>query len=258
MILGGVVSISNDVFSYFLHEVKSVVKRRQPLSKEHKAILKKYFAYYKILGPNDKRNFERRVQRFMHSKRFVPRTIPAVNDEMRVLISATAVQLTFGFKDIYLSNFDRILVYPDAYYSRITKKYHLGEVNPRAGVIILSWKSFVDGYADLEDSYNVGIHEMAHAIHFENRIRNDEYNFMDYQALKNLNIITEREIPRIRSGEPHFLRSYAGTNEYEFFAVSLEHFFENPWGMEKSLPDLYETIKTLVNQDPIKLYKLQA
>lgn len=258
VILVGAFSISKDLYNFFYEEIKNAVKRKRPLSRSHKVILEKYSAYYKLLNTELKRDFEKRVQKFIYSKKFIPRVFPAINDDMRVLISASAVQLTFGLDEIYLSNFDRILVYPDAYYSTITKKYHLGEVNPRAGVIILSWKSFVDGYADLNDAYNVGIHEMAHAIHFENRIKNDEYNFLDYDALKKLSRITQREMPTLKSGESHFLRSYAGTNEYEFFAVSLEHFFEDPVGMKKAIPDLYDTIKTLINQDPIKLYKLQA
>jgi len=257
-ILVGIFSIFKDIFSYFYAEVGHFIKKRRPISPKHREILSKYSAYYKLLSSEKKGLFEKRVQRFMHSKRFVARSLPGINDEMQVLISATAIQLTFGLPEVYLSNFDKILVYPDAYYSRITKKYHLGEVNPRAGVIILSWKSFVDGYANLTDAYNVGIHEMAHAIHFENRIKNDEYNFLDYETLKRLDRITQRELPNLRNGSSHFLRSYAGTNEYEFFAVSLEHFFEDPIGMKKNLPDLYDTIKTLINQDPIKLYKLQA
>lgn len=175
---------------------------------------------------------------------------------MRVLISATAIQLTFGLPQIYLTHFDKILIYPDSYYSRITWKYHVGEVNPRMGMIILSWKSFVDGYADLTDSLNVGIHEMAHAIHFENRIRNEEFDFLDTQGLRELEKITARELPRIRNGEVHFFRSYAGTNEHEFFAVALEYFFEKPVEFKKSIPDLYGTLSRLLNQDPIALYRL--
>ena len=257
-ILVGVYSIFRDIFNYVYSELSSYVKARQPISKGNRAILDKYSAYYKMLPEHMKKNFEKRVQRFMYSKRFISRSFPEVTDEMKVLISASAIQLTFGLPEIYLTNFDRILIYPDAYYSRITKKYHLGEVNPRAGIIILSWKSFVDGYGDLNDSRNVGIHEMAHAIHFENRIRNEEYDFLDFRGLKKLASITKREIPKLRNGDKHYLRKYAGTNEYEFFAVSLEHFFEDPIGMKNALPDLYDTIKGLINQDPIKLYKLAA
>ena len=61
---------------------------------------------------------------------------------------------------------------------------------------------------------------------------------------------------KINAGEEHFLRSYAGTNGYEFFAVALEYFFENPVDLRKAIPDLYATLTCLLQQDPINLYKL--
>ncbi|MTI23294.1 DgsA anti-repressor MtfA [Fulvivirga sp. RKSG066] len=253
-----VLSIFRDIVTHFIDDFKYRVKSRQPLSAKHRSILNKYSAYYKLLSTADRALFERRVQRFMFAKRFISRGVGPITDEMRVLISASAIQLTFGLTEIYLSNFDKILVYPNSYYSHITKKYHLGEVNPRAGIIILSWKSFVDGYADPTDSLNVGIHEMAHAIHFENRILNEEYDFLDIELMELLKQITAREIWNIRNLDGHFLRDYAATNAYEFFAVSLEYFFEQPVQFKQEIPDLYELLVRLLNQDPIRIYKLAS
>lgn len=242
-----------DIYLYFKRSVNYQVYTHQPLATQYKNILAKYCAYYNVLTYSDKKEFERRLKRFMYSKQFIPRSIPAVTNEMRVLISATAVQLTFGLREIYLANFDKILIYADQYYSHINQRYHLGEVNPRAGIIVLSWRSFVEGYGDLTDSFNLGIHEMAHAIHFENKIKNEEVDFLDRQALAQLDIIAEREMPQIKNGG-HFLRPYAATNEYEFFAVALEYFFEQPLQMKQVLPDLYDVLRNLLNQDPLNLY----
>ncbi len=252
-LLFGLYSIFNDFYKYFAEEVRYWIKIRQPISKDHLRILKKYCAYYNRLDTSQKPEFERKIQRFMYSKRFIARSVPVVTAEMRVLISASAIQLTFALPGIYLSNFDKILIYADSYYSQITKKYHLGEVNPRAGMIILSWHHFVQGYGDLDDGYNVAIHEMAHAIHFENLIKNDEVAFLDQHALSSLAQITNRELPKINRGR-HLLRSYAGTNQYEFFAVTLEYFFEKPVELNAEIPDLYQTIAALLRQDPLKLY----
>lgn len=250
----GIWSISNDIYVFFYGEIGYQIKIRRPLYQKYRTILENYCAYYKLLSSKDKVEFERRLKHFMYSKRFIARGVNDVTDEMRVLISASAIQLTFGLSEIYFANFDKILIYPDQYYSHINKRHHLGEVNPRAGIIVLSWKAFVQGYGDLRDSYNVGIHEMAHAIHFENRIRNEEYDFLNRDALRILEKITSRELMLLRTGNNHLLRSYAGTNEYEFFAVSLEYFFEQPDKMKQELPDLYTTLKALLNQDPLKLY----
>ncbi len=255
-LLAAIIKLFSDILRQVCAYVIPLFKRYAPISEVHRNILEKYSAYYNVLNSPQKIVFEKRVQRFMYSKTFIPRSVSKVTDEMRVLISASAVQLTFGLGRIFLAHFDKIMIYMDAYYSSITQKYHLGEVNPRAGIIVISWKSFVDGYANISDSLNLGIHEMAHAIHFENRIKNEEYGFLNDDALKQLEIITLREMKKINAGEEHFLRSYAGTNGYEFFAVALEYFFENPVDLRKAIPDLYATLTRLLQQDPINLYKL--
>ncbi len=74
-----------------------------------------------------------------------------VTRDMELLISATAVQLTFGWRKYYLSMFKRIFVFPPAYYNRFTKNYHKGETSPQ-GVVILSWDSFKKGHAIPDDN----------------------------------------------------------------------------------------------------------
>jgi hypothetical protein len=111
----------------------------------------------------------------------------------------------------------------------------------------------MEGYTDQNDSLNVGLHEMAHAIHFEDRIANEEYGFLNPDALAKLEYLFEREKTQIEDGTQTYLRSYAATNHYEFFAVSIEHFFEDPAGMKRNIPDLYDTLRILINQDPLQL-----
>ena len=93
---------------------------------------------------------------------------------MTAMIASSAIQLTFGLPKINLKHFERILIYPDEYYSTINKQYHKGEVNPRLKAIVVSWKAFVAGYADPHDGINLGLHEMAHALKLENIIKNGE------------------------------------------------------------------------------------
>jgi len=242
-------SLFYDIFWY----IRLVLKRYiLPLKPEYQNILKTYFGYYIQLAPKDKHEFENRLKAFMYSKEFIPRNIDKVSPEMRVLISASAIQLTFGLPMIYLSNFRRILIYPNTYYSTISKKYHHGETNPRAGLIVISWQKFIEGYTNGTDSLNVGLHELAHAIHFENRIRNEEYGFLDEASLEKLHRIFLREQEKIRDGSQKYLRAYAATDEYEFFAVSIEHFFEDPKGLKENIPDLYKTLLNLLNHDPAR------
>jgi Mlc titration factor MtfA (ptsG expression regulator) len=48
------------------------------------------------------------------------------------------------------------------------------------------------------------------------------------------------------------LRSYAGVNPGEFFAVATETFFDDPLGLRAEHPDLYGVLADFYRQDPAK------
>ena len=52
-------------------------------------------------------------------------------------------------------------------------------------------------------------------------------------------------------GQKNILGDYAGTNYHEFWAVSVEVFFENPIRFRHELPHLFNAISRLLRQDPI-------
>lgn len=216
-------------------------------------ILQRYFVHYRNLSEGDKRKFEQRVTTFIYNKQFIPRGgYDGVSNEMRVLIAASAIQLTFGLPHIYLRHFRKILIYPDNYYSNITKQYHKGEVNPAYGIIVLSWKNFIEGYLDTTNAINLGLHEMAHALRLENIIRNDEYQFFDPELLEQFDGWAHKVCSNT---EIQFFRSYACTTVHEFFSVAVENFFERPQEFKRVLPELYEILSKLLRQDPILLYQ---
>lgn len=224
-----------------------------PVPERYKAILVKYFVYYQNLGPDNKERFERKLVKFLHSKRFIPRGIDEVTLEAQVLISASAVQLTFGLPDFYFSHFNKIIVYPNDYYSSITKRYHKGEVNPLFGIIVLSWQSFVDGYIYPQDSFNVGLHEMAHALRLEAIIRDLDYEYFDHDLIEKLDNYAHDFCHHPEKDPNHFIRPYACTNVHEFFSVAVENFFERPVAFKENVPDLYVLLTKLLNQDPLLL-----
>lgn len=220
------------------------------LTLQQKAILLD-FDFYKTLTLKEKMEFERRVSYLIENKEFMGRNHLVVTDRMRVLIAATIAQIGFGFKFITFEDFDKIIIFPKAYYSKHTGRYHKGEVNS-AGVVVLSWTDFLEGYRISDDGYNVGLHEFAHALRLEDALPGDEYHFLKAADLELWNRVAETEYERIRNGNPSFIRSYAGTNRQEFFAVCIEQFFEQPEAFNQALPELYKALAQLIKQDPLK------
>lgn len=225
----------------------------KPLSAPRRKILQK-FPYYRKLSFREKRIFEKRVQRFISIKEFIPREMDLVTQEMKVLIAASAVQLTFGLPEVQLAGFDKIFVYPSKYFSKVNKKYQTGEVDAR-GTISLAWEAFQDGYRTPDDGFNVGLHEMAHALTFENRKSDFELNIFEKEAYQNWKEAVAKEFRRVREGEKPFLRYYAFSNREEFFPVCVEYFFERPKDFKKERPELYEALCRLLKQDPIACHE---
>ena len=219
-----------------------------PIRKEYKLILKEYCIFYNKLAREDQSVFERRVQYFINRKDFIPRGMPHITSEMKVLISAAAIQLTFGFPKVYLTHFKRILIYPDSYYSTINKVYHQGEVNPLNRIIVISWTNFVRGMKNFDDGINLGLHEMAHALRLENVIRNKEYGFLDHRLLERWEYLAYREIAAMRMGKNSIFREYGTSSEQEFFAVAVENFFERPKLFLAYNEELFWVLARVLNQ----------
>jgi len=225
------------------------------LKPSYKQIIETKLPFYQKLSDTQKKHFERRVQHFIDIKEFIPRgTITTVSDEMKALIAGTAIQLTFGYPHIYFRHFKNILIFPDKYYSNITKNYHYGEVNMR-GAIVLSWNRFIEGIQDYTDGRNLGIHEMAHALIIENKIDNTEFSYLNRSALKKLEYEAYKEINNYQVQKNEFLRKYATTNLHEFFAVSVEYFYERPEEFHHTKPELFNILKEILRFDPIAVYK---
>lgn len=215
-------------------------------------ILEQKFPYYARLSEKHKKEFREKLQVILTSKSFIGRSeIRVVTPEMKLLIGATIVMVTFGWDDLRLRHFDKILIYPDTYYSTISKKYHRGEVNPRHGIIAMSWNCFMNGMENEKDGVNLGIHEVAHALKLENQIYyNDEFEFFNPKVYDAFQELANKEIAKVKTGEWTVFRSTAGIDDDEFFAVALETFFEKPHEFFEYNPLLYGTLVRLMRQDP--------
>lgn len=239
-----------DLFEVYFPNVENIFLFFYSLNPSQIRFLEQNFSYYSNLPNQDlKRNFERRVARFIFKKQFVAKgDLTEVSDDMKLLISATAIKLTFGYSNAYLSHFRLIFLYPAPYFSTIGNHLHKGEVNPK-GALVFSWTSILEGFSDVSDGVNLAVHEMAHALFFEYRHGKLDKNFMEYwQYIPRFYL---GEINDLNNGMQPIFRQYALANEHEFFAVAVEEFFERPLAFFQSHPQLYNLVSKILNQDPL-------
>lgn len=226
------------------------------LEKVYRPYLIRYFKFYNALNPKDKLLFEKRVQKFIDMKQFIPRGgIKVITPEMKVMVAGSAIQLTFGYPGVYFRHFWRILIYPDNYYSSITHMYHKGEVNI-GGLIVISWESFMEGFRDPDDGTNLGFHEMAHALRLINIVQNEEYDFYDREIMKQFEDEAHNETLKILNAPAgtSLFRDYSVTNADEFFSVAVENFFERPEDFRRHNLKLYTLLTRILKLDPAALY----
>lgn len=218
---------------------------------QHDAMLQQFNGYYKSLSLPLRRKFMERVVWFMNSKHFECVDLE-FEERMPWLISAAAVQISFGLDKYLLDFFDTIFILRHNYSYGVYEKPFEGHVNSQG--IYLSWDNFLRGFDDYTDGDNVGIHELAHALAYVNFMAGansgQDPKFIErfYQFSK-----TARPVfTAMQNAKPTMLNNYAATNYNEFWAVAVETFFEKSIQFQLELPDLYAALCHLLNQDPQK------
>jgi hypothetical protein len=207
------------------------------------------FIVYKLLGDKGRKLFEKRVCKFIRMKEFrAGKSISEITDEMRMMVAASAIQITYGYPKVYFKHFKTIILFAEEYYSTITGHYHEGEVNA-GGAIVLSWKNFMTGFNNMTDGKNLALHEMAHALRLTNILDNDEYDFFDMETMLEYEKQAYLEMQQIGQGESPFFRSYAAANKEEFFSVAVERFFEQPKEFQDYNPVLYLLLSQILKID---------
>lgn len=233
------------------------VRWRTPINRNEflriNSILSDKILYYKILSPNGKAKFINRLWDFISTKKFISKEGQQITDEVKILISSSAIILTFGLEKFTLSYFHTFFVYPSTFYSRLLRKELKGAAFG-GGVISLSWTDFQKGHEIPDDGYNLGLHEMAHALKID-VLKGDDFDRRFEFYLDKWTDLGEKELSRMQGGEKSFLRAYGGKNEHEFFAVCIEYFFETPEIFNQKLPDIFKHLCLLLNQNPLNKSK---
>ncbi|CAN5271765.1 hypothetical protein BH09BAC5_BH09BAC5_15830 [soil metagenome] len=242
------VSAITDGFNVFKFEwLRKVNKDFGPKAEAAVTFQLGKFLYFTKLSLQRRAEFVQRVLNFMESH-----NIDGIGDynpgtPEKIHVAAAATQLTFGLKDFVFENFENIILYPQTFKLSPDGPMMKGATTPN-GVIRISMKDFEEGYANPTNKLNVGLHELGHAllmeflkaIHEDNEVKQVVFPYL----------ATSDKIMNAGKDRDDFLRDYAFTNRHEFFAVSVEHFFEAPVEFKEKLPELYKVMSNLLHQDP--------
>ncbi len=213
------------------------------------SVVSRYLKYYNRLNLEEQRKFLFRTYVFQHSKNFHYIEVEEAA-EMPILVSAAAVQLTFGLEKFKLDYFDDIFILRDDYHYGFYSRPFMGHVDQTG--IYLSWDNFIKGISGQTPNCNVGLHEMGHALAYVNFITQTEEDRHFKQEFPKFSKVARPIFTSMQQGgTKNLLGEYAATNYHEFWAVAVEVFFENPVQFRHDLPELYESMSRVLNQDPL-------
>jgi MtfA peptidase len=221
--------------------------------KNYSEIIGRLFSYFNELPKHLQYRFVSRTNDFRETKKFHFIGLQQ-EEEIAVLVSASAVQVTFGLKNYRLQHFKDIYILADAYRMDDDEELYIGHVAPEG--IYLSWKHFQYGYSNRNNNINVAVHEMSHALLYNNFFAQLGVDINFRHNYERFSSTTGPILADVITNRRSFLRSYAFTNLHEFWAVSAEAFFEDPRGLKDHMPDLYEALCRVLNQDPLTKHKI--
>ncbi len=203
----------------------------------------KNFPYFNLLNDKEKKKFVIRIiyinRRNEHN---ISPHVQNINKEVELLICAAFAQITFGYNDFELEKFNKIIVHPKVFFSRYIN-HNVKGLTVGSGYIHYSWEDFQKGYKTDSDKINLGLHELAHALYIDRFHESESFEWMLWKT-KALSVIeTEQE-----TKSPLF-RVYGKTNIDEFWAVTIEYFFEDPITFRTQYQSLYDATANILKQD---------
>jgi Mlc titration factor MtfA (ptsG expression regulator) len=241
-----------NILDYFIaeligHPLRFPIRwKTKKVSLHQSSLLHHYFSFYRRLPPKRKIEFEHRVAHFLEVYEINGRDF-TVTEDVRMLVSGTYVMLTFGFRDYLADVFERIIIYPEVYYSNITDQYHKGEFNPAMRAVVFSWADLLEGHSVDNDNLNLGIHEFTHVLHRNAHQERTTTASVFKRHYNNLMQFVKHPHIQRQIVESNYFRDYAFTNEYEFLAVVIEHYYETPLEFRSHFPNLFRKVSRMLN-----------
>ena len=241
--------------------------RARPFPKKWLTLIQRHVLFFNRLSAADRAELLGHIQIFLAEKRFEGCSGFAITDEVRVIIAAQACLLLLPRRTDYFPNLLTILVYPLTYMAEERRQVgehlweegtvsRLGETGRRMGSLVLSWGAVKHGAADPADGKNVVLHEFGHQLDFENDAADGVPGLATREQQLAWAEVMQSEYASLRaadeSGIATLLDTYGATNPVEFFAVSVEAFFEQPRALRAHHPKLYAELRTYFQQDPVE------
>lgn len=217
-------------------------KKPIPLDPRERSLLVQYVPFYNKLSPSEKKKFEDRVSLYVGAREWKnvgTADLKEIPDDVKSMIAAQSIQLTFYDKDFLLGDYDRIYTYKHPFPSPRFKFLHTVETNAEDGMIIYSMDHALPGISSPYRFYNVVMHGYAEAYIRQNPQKN----------YPNVNDTMWEQIALISGFGKEQILSTLGFEQINLQPLLLNFYFTFPVELKQHLPEVFASFKQIFTMD---------
>lgn len=202
------------------------------------AVRQMFFQYpfYQRLPEGEKNRFRQRVALFSMANEFMPQVMEKVPDDLKYMISACAVTITFGQENFLFKKFENIVVAPKPFPTpQYPEKFHASEIYEPDGVVLFSAEQLALGFMQSTQYYNIGLHEYAKV--FIKTYPQHSYPTLDESSWQILE--------QISGFSKDWITKWINLPDIEPLPVSIVHFFTYPERFQQGMPEVSEKYRQI-------------
>lgn len=207
-------------------------KRYPPeIDQQMRNLLIKHHSFYNGLSVNDKQRFRNRMALYMMAVEFMPKGWEQLPEDIKGVLAANIVQMTFRQTDFLLPKFERIVVYTTPFPSpQFPEKLHASELFEEDGVFLFSAQQIMWAFLQPKQYYNLVLHEYVKA--YQLSYPNKTYPIVDKEDWGSLEKISGFTVEKVEG--------IIGLSSIDPTIVSGTLFFTHSEKYKQIAPQLYD------------------
>ena len=218
-------------------------KRRPPeLDAPIRRMLTDFSPFYNKLSVQNKKLFRDRMALYIKALEFSPMVMENFPEDVKAVIAAQAVQISFGQEKFLFEPYEKIILYPEAFPSpQFPEHRHSTEHFEEDGVILFSAKHLMTSYLNTKQYLPIGLYEFARLY----RQLNPDLTFPKIPE------DPDPLIHEISKFKLDLLQKWIGLPEIDDAAVLGVLFFTHPANFKAVAPQLYTEFYHFFKQDKV-------